>query len=346
MMENYNSTENNAQFKDVLDSFISSYSQRDETVNFSEWLSDMLGQKIPDITNENSRDIANDIIKGISDYNQTLNELNTAIEAGQSQEDWLAENLADTYEEMPADEAGERLKEIEYTYAASNEELMQTINGASTELADSENVKEIEWNKYSLKNTAYEIGQQAALNGIAVAAVALKNKSQGIESGYITKAIDETLKGGLMKDSSEIKAVVAGAVKIAAENGLENALPFDTPIDTICDLAGAAVEGAEAMLDAANGDITITEALDKTGRAAVAAGCRIGKRALTGVVSKIPVVGPILIDTFSELLDHLETPQFINDVYEVVRDTAAVVWEGVKATGRKILGFVDNLLFN
>lgn len=345
-MENYNSTENSIQFKDVLDSFMDSYSQRDQSIDFSEWLSDKLQQEISDLSNEKSQNIASDIIKGISDYNKTLNELNAAIEAGQSKEEWLAENLADAYEDLPPDEAGERLQQLENTYAAENEELMQEIGGGGSELTEASDNENIEWNKYSLKNKSYELGEQIAFSGIAVAAVALKNKAQGAETGYITDALDETLKDGLIKNSSEVEAIVAGAVKIAAEKGLENALPFDTPIDTICDLAGAAVEGAEALLGVANGEITMTEALDKTGRAAVAAGCRIGKRALTGVVSKIPVVGPILIDTFSEILDHFETPQFVNDVYEVVRDTAVVVWEGVKETGRKILGFVDNLLFN
>lgn len=81
-MENYNSTENSIQFKDVLDSFMDSYSQRDRSIDFSEWLSDKLQQEISDLSNEKSQDIASDIIKGISDYNKTLNELNAAIEAG------------------------------------------------------------------------------------------------------------------------------------------------------------------------------------------------------------------------------------------------------------------------
>lgn len=339
--------ENNVQFKDVLNSFIYSYSQRDQTVDFSQWLSDTIQKEIPNISDEASLSAVKSIINGISDYNKTLNELNSAIESGQSKEEWFAENLADAYENMSYNEAGERLSQMEYSYSTSNKELMRELGETQSEAADADiDSENIEWNRYSLKNASYEIGEQIAFNGIAVAALAVKNKVQGSETGYIRDAVDEAFQNGLLKDSSEVKAVVAGAVQVAAEKGLENILPFDTPIDTICDIAGAAVEGAEALLDAANGDITMTEALDKTGRAAVAAGCRIGKRALTGVVSKIPVVGLVIVNAFSEVLDHLETPQFVNDVYEIVRDTASLAWEGVKQTGRKIFGFIDNLLFS
>ena len=107
-------------------------------------------------------------------------------------------------------------------------------------------------------------------------------------------------------------------------------LPQDTSVEVIGGFAGAAVDGAMALCDAANGTISMTEAMDRTGRAGVAAGCRIGAELLRGRVASIPVVGPILVDLLGGLFDHLESSTFVNDVYTAVRNTAIATWNGVK----------------
>lgn len=331
-------TAKNTPLKDTLNNFIISYSERSNEIDFSEWLNQKLQQEIPNLSQEAGKKLTSEIIQAVSDYENTLSDLNTAIDSGVSKEEWFAEKLEESYQDMPQDTAGEKLLQIEEAYAVSNMQLMENDCNIEIEGTTVGEEETIVWNKYSLKNKVYDIGKQVAMSGAAVAANALKVRLEDGEAPDISDTVKETLQDGLIKDSSEVKAVVAGAVKAAAEKGLEKALPSDTPTEYICDMAGAAVEGAEALFDAARGKITVTEALDKGGRAAVAAGCRIGRSALKGAVSKVPYVGPLLVDLLGGLFDHMESPEFFNNVYVVVHDAAKATWQGIKEKGKRIFG--------
>ena len=117
-------------------------------------------------------------------------------------------------------------------------------------------------------------------------------------------------------------------------------------IDFIFDLAGAAVDGSESLFYASSGTITLTEALDKVGRAGVAAGCRASAGVLKKTIASLPG-GPVLTDLLGGLIDHVASSKFINNVYTAVRGAAVATWEGIKQSkvvkglnwlGRKLFG--------
>ena len=78
------------------------------------------------------------------------------------------------------------------------------------------------------------------------------------------------------------------------------------------------------------GKITLTEALDRAGRACVTAVCRLGAGSLKMKAAAIPFVGPAIAWLGEGLFKHMESPQFADDVYNVVRNTAKATWEGIK----------------
>ena len=332
--------------KSVLESFIGSYAERDKSMAFSSWLADRLQKEIPDMPNETSEKLAGEIIEAVGAYDRTLDELKTAVDVGQSKKEWFAESLAKTYADMSLDAAGEKLRQIENAFLALNAQLMQEIDNTQTDEASVAETDYVEWNEYSVKNKAYEIGDQVILSGMAIAANVMKDKMQNSEAVDIRAIVQETLQDGLKKDSGEVKAMVAGAVKVAAEKGLRDILPEDTSIETVCDLAGAAVEGAEALFDAANGDCAPMEAMDRIGRAGVAAGCRFAGRVVEGELAKIPIIGPILVDLAGGLIDHMDSFEFAENVYKTAHDAAVATWKGIKESriGRMVKGFVK--LFN
>lgn len=330
--------ENNTQLKDTLNSFITSYSERSRETSFSGWLEQKLQQEIPNLSQEASKKMTGEIIQAVAEYDNTLSDLNAAVESGQSADEWFAEKLEEDYKDMPQDAVGEKLSQIEEAYAVSNIELMESTGDMPIETTAVVEDTAVSWNEYSLRSKVYDIGKQILMNGTAVAATALKNKVESGEKLNISDAVTETLQNGLIEDTSEVKAVVAGAMKAVAEKGIEKVLPSDTPTEYICDMAGAAVEGAGALFDAARGEITATEALDRTGRAAVATGCLIGSSALKVAVANIPAVGPLAVAVLGGLFDHMESPQFFNNVYTVVKDAAKATWEGIKSFGRKLFG--------
>lgn len=328
--------------KDLLSSFIDSYTKRDKDIAFSVWLENKLRQEIPDISKEISEKLASEIVEAVADYDNTLNELNKAVDAGQSKEEWFSERMAESYADLPPDIAGERLQLIEDGFIESNLQLMQELDHTQQGQVCTADTVSVEWNEYSLKNKTCEIGKKIGLAGLAVAANAIKYNVQSGKPVGLMDTVAEALQEGLKTEPEEVKAAVAGAVKVLAMRGLADKLPSDTSTEAICDMAGAAVEGAEALFDAANGELTMAEALDKVGRAGVAAACGYGRGALQGLLLCLPG-GLLLVDLLGGLLDHLTSAQFIENVYTTIRDAAIATWEGIKESGKRTLHRLENL---
>lgn len=325
----------NGSMKSVIGSFIEAYAQRDKETDFSVWLADRLRQELPDLPEGSERTLVQDIVTAVAGYDKTLAELNESIDAGMSKEEWFAEQMAESCADLEYDEAGERLSQIEQDLSASNMQLMQEMDGAQQEDVEETVADQVEWNQYSIKHELHEMGKKVCFAGIAVSANAVRYREEADGGLTIGDAVREALREDMVTEPQEVKAVVAGAVKVAAEKRLEAALPFDTPIEDISDMAGAAVESAEALFDAASGEIGMLDAMDRIGRATVASACRIGKRALQGWLVRVPLAGPLLVDMFGGLLEHMESPVFYENVYTVVHDTAVATWEGIKDFGRR-----------
>lgn len=346
-----NRQEKGVSLKDVLSGFLQSYAQRDTDKAFPDWLADRLRQEMPGMEPEDSTRLADKIIQAVAGYNQTLQDLNEAVEGGQSKEEWLSEKLAEAYDGMPLDAAGKSLQRMETALLSSNMQVMQIMGEADGSVAEeiSAEAEAVEWNKYSVKAKTYDIGQQLNAMALCAAAGALERKANG-EKAAVGDIVADAFQNGLKASPSEVKAVVAGAVQAAAEKGLEDVLPSDTPVEVIGNVAGAAVEGAEALCDAANGDISMTEAMDRVGKAGVAAGCRIGAGYLKGLIIDMVPFGPVLVDLLGGLFEHMESPQFINNVYRTVKDAAVATWEGIKQsmvgkTVGKVFGKAKQILF-
>lgn len=328
-MDKENFTEETS-LKDILGSFMDSYMERDKSVEFSDWLENKLHQEIPELSEEAGGKLAGEIIEAVDAYDRMLSELNTAIASGQSKEDWLAVCLAKDYADTSAENAGEKLLQIEENIAASNRQLMQEICEVQIEkdITKTGDGFPVEWNEYSVKNKAREIGEQLTMSGIAVAANVIRGRLEGAD-GAVEDVFKETLQDGLIKNREEVKAVVAGAIKAAIKKGLGNIVPEDTTVDVIGIIAGVAVESAEALSDMANGKSTILETLDKIGMRAVAAGGRILSDTIKEKLAIVPYVGPILIDMAGGLLEHLQGPVFADNVWETIVDVATATWEGI-----------------
>lgn len=337
-MDNYEYVEQ-ASLENVLQSFIGSYTERDKSMEFSSWLGYKLRQDIPELSQEASEKLADEIIKAVAVYDRTLEELKKTVEEGQSKEGWFADRLTESYTDMTPADVGNKLLQIEENLTISNSQLMQNICGLQPEI-DSVNEEErteeafLQWNEYSVRNKAREVGKQVALTGVAVVASIMKERVQNKDNADISSVVKETLQDGLIEDPKEVKAVVAGAVKVAVKKGVRDIIPEDVADDIATDMigsiAGVAVEGTSAMLDLASGESTMTDAVDRIGVAAVAAGGHLVSNLFKGCLASIPYVGSLLVDLSGGLLDHLKGYKFANNIYTTVRDAAIESWEGIK----------------
>lgn len=329
--------------KNMVGSFMESYAQRDREMDFSAWLENRLRQEMPELPEGSERKLVQNIVAAVADYDRTLAELDKAIDAGISKEEWFVEQIAEDCAGMAYDDAGEKLLQIDQVLTTSDMQLMQEMDGTQQCEVEETDVDSTEWNQYSIKHEIHEIGRKACFAGLAVSANAVRCREEADGEIGIGDAVREALREDMVTAPHEVKAVVAGAVKVVAEKRLEDALPFDTSIEDISDMAGVAVEGAEALFDAASGEISALEAVDRIGRATVVSACRIGKRTLQGCLARVPLVGSLLVDVFGGLLEHMESQAFYENVYTVVHDAAVATWEGIKEFGRRIVQKVANL---
>jgi hypothetical protein len=178
---------------------------------------------MPDMDAGASERLTAEIIGAVAEYDRTLGELNEAIETGQSQESWLAGRLLEECAEMSDDEAGAGLVRIHEDLSASNSELMQELEDdyeedyeGEAEVIDAEVTEAVEWNEYSLKDEALNIGKQAAMTGLAVLADGVKASMEGGAKPEMGGIIGQALQEGMDAAKDEVKAVVAGAVRAAA----------------------------------------------------------------------------------------------------------------------------------
>lgn len=335
--------ENERSLKSVVGSFIEAYAQRDRETDFSAWLEDRLRQEMPELPVGSERKLVQDIAAAVADFDRSLAELDEAIDAGLSKEEGFAGQMAEGCAGLEYNDAGERLLQIEQGLTASDVQFMQEMDGSQQYQAEEADAAPAEWNQYSIKQEIHEIGKKACLMGLAVSANAVRYREEADGEVAIGDAVREALREDMVTAPEEVKAVVAGAVKVVAEKRLEASLPFDTSIEDISDMAGVAVESAEALFDAASGQTGVLEAIDRIGRAGVVSACRMGKRALQGCLARVPVAGTLLVDLFGGLLEHMESPVFYENVYTVVHDAAVAAWESVKDFGRGTVQKVANM---
>lgn len=330
--------------KSVVGGFMESYAQRDRETDFSAWLENQLRQEMPELSEGSERKIVQDVMAAVADYDKALAELDEAINAGMSKEEWFTEQMAEGCVGMEYDDAGEKLLQIEQELTASDVQLMQEMEGTQQYGLEETDDDPAEWNQYSIKQMIHEIGKKVCFAGLAVSANAVRCREEADAEVTIGDAVREVIREDMVAAPYEVKAVVAGAVKVAAEKRLEDTLPFDTSIEDISDMAGVAVESAGALFGIASGETGTLEAVDRIGRAGVVSACRMGKRTLQGCLVKVPIVGPLLVDVFGGLLEHMESQAFYKNVYTVVHDAAVATWEGIKDFGRRTVQKVTNTI--
>lgn len=321
--------ETNGILKNVLDDFLSAYAQRDRNMPFQDWLVDMLREKLPDLTVEAGRALVDGIASAVNGFNQKLREVDAAPASGLSKEGWLVEQLVKSRSALPSEEAGKQFLEMEDELIHSNTAVLSMDGGQDTKIPDAV-ADPAGWNKDTLKKKAREIAEQVVLAGLGVAANAAKHKMDGDDSLKLRDAVGEALQNGLTNSLEEVKMLVAGAIRVAAENGAVAGLDKDTPIEVFVSIAGFVVEGGQAIFAAANGRIKPEEAVEKVCKAGIAA-CAYSVDILKWhIQGQFPVIGTVAVELLGGLFDHMKSPEFVDNVYAVFHDMAVATLDGMR----------------
>ena len=228
---------------------------------------------------------------------------------------------------MEPNDIGKLLESFEDDIDKTNIQYMPEYSDVISET----NISNVEYNEYSLNDKIREIGGKITLMGMGVFAEVAKKKIEKGDEFKINEAMQEVLQEGIKTNKAEIKAAVAGAVKIAVEKKMKED-DEEVSIETIGNVAGIVVEMAEATFDVACGNSEPMEFLERIGKAGIAAFGFWAKSGIKGYITKIcpPILNEIAVDLLGGFLEHLTSEQFIEDVYVMTKNTLAATWEGIK----------------
>ena len=324
---------------------LSSWLGRPKEQSTGEWLTDKLSEHI----GAGAAEIAENLMGGINSFNENLRQIDEACKAGSTKEEWLQEKL----DAMPAESEqakGEYLSAANTALAIGNT-AAQKILQYPNEIIELKEIKEnivgekTEWNKLSIKAMTGNLVQQAVLSGIGGGA--LSANSERVESGN-GESMAENIDLAEEPIDSEVdvglKAVAAGALKVASDKGIIPFLTKKTPLAVISTVACWGMESVRTVGQIFRGQISVAKAVERMGRVSSAA---IGELCTNGIAAKsiaaIPIIGPIVGVALGESITKAANNKITNIVYEGFKKVQPVITQVAETTYKAVNKMVEDV---
>ena len=209
---------------------------------------------------------------------------------------------------------------------------------------EGQNLRQDTWNSYNTRELAINIGKQAAVAGMAGAAMGagfhLAAKVFQGEEIKASEVVEVALKTGA---TTGITCAAAGALKVGVEKGMVPVLAKGTPIGVLTTIVSIGIENVKIMKKFVDGEIGGIKAIDLMARtttavvggiAAAAEGAAIGAAAL----SFIPIAGTLVGGIIGGTIGYMAGSKVGNAIYSgmktivgVATTAAKAAWSGVKS---------------
>ncbi len=227
----------------------------------------------------------------------------------------------------------------------------EAAKGLQLETQEEGLIPSTNWNTFTTRNMALQLGKNAASAGVQAALITTGiSLAQAVFSDDGPEG-DEIVKLALETGADAgVKAATAGAMKIGVEKGIISIIPKGTPAGIIANIACVGIENAKIAVKVFKGELTAGEGLDHMGRttvsmfaglAAMAEGASLGASAL----SWIPVVGPVVGGLAGGMIGYFVGSKAGDEVYS----GAKKLWAGAKNFAKKAVekgrNFVRNLSY-
>ena len=109
--------------------YLASYKKKDPSMTDAQWLEQLFKTELPEISNEEAKTKAEEIIESISEFDENLNSVNEAAENGVSKEKWLADKIQEAAVGVSVTEFGNKLNYIDEILEAQNDRLHTMLEG-------------------------------------------------------------------------------------------------------------------------------------------------------------------------------------------------------------------------
>lgn len=119
--------DNIAKFKPVLLDFVNSYLKKNSDMTTKEWLTEKLGQELPDFAKETIEKYSDEITDSISCLDASIASIDEAYKNGKNAEHCLADKVSENSLGVDINEYGNKLANISKTLDCTNEQVLRTM---------------------------------------------------------------------------------------------------------------------------------------------------------------------------------------------------------------------------
>ena len=263
--------------------FVQAYGAKPEGQSNEEWLQNRMMLELPELSAESAASQSRETTAAIRAYDESMASLLSAIDNGQTESEWFAEQAQKA--ELPETELAARLVG-----------LCESL-GSSVEKTGSAGQEE-EWTSAELHLLGKLTGDRLMLAGVQSAITFAEYQTENFDSEQVREndAVALALETG--RDVG-LKTAVAGALTIAVRKKIIHMTVAEAPTSVYANLACASIENVKTAMQVADNKLTESEGVDRmAANTAVAASNLVleaaGRTAGSTALSWIPVIGPIV----------------------------------------------------
>lgn len=351
------------EFATILNQFLIAYTKKSSEVDFEEWLNHELHNYLDDKSDDDIKLLTSQIVQGVDSFSSNLQSLKSAIERGNSKEDWLIHNLKSfaTQKNLDLPTFGNHLIGIYCALYGNNQAIVNALQSGSDgiikiapdNVLDDTIISDNQWNNLNTSALIIDIAKQTSFNDLANNALstginlALKSAETKNSSGLAV--ISKALTSG---NDDEIKKTAATALNVAVQHGIFSTIPKDIPVNVLSGISAMGIENTKIFYHAGTGQFSALQAIDLTARNYVALvsgfSCeKIGASIGASVLSFIPVVGTTVGGIVGGLVGRLAGNKITQTIkrgvakvksfaVSVAKSTWHNITSSVKAVGRGI----------
>lgn len=113
--------------KELFKKYLKAYKEKDVSVTDKEWLEQLFKTELSEVTDEEAKQDAEEIVESIKVFNNNLQSVNEAATRGISKESWLADKMQEASVGMAVNEYGQVLQSIDNILYHKNMELAEAL---------------------------------------------------------------------------------------------------------------------------------------------------------------------------------------------------------------------------
>lgn len=297
-------------FTKTLKSWVDDYAQNKE-MGLENFLVSRLEKTLTGVSPEELKNMTHTISSEISTYEQSKEEIQSAVDAGSSKEEWMSNLLQKETEELGAEGQTKILGTL-------HNGLMDAMGiPAAEELGEEE--------KAPLQSSMIAKSVSDLATGRVMQAL---SDETGLDAEEDNTERSEFVEEALKSNSdTELKTLASGAMAVLRKMGKLPMIPQTAPIQAVVNIACFAVDHAKTVAQIARKEISLTEGLSRIARDSFAAmrgilRGRHGKFTVEGIVEALPILEKpmALVNKISKGITNLIGDERVQEKIAAVRE--------------------------